>query len=111
MTGITFEQMPEAISRVLAELSELKGLLKQQKELQGTTPSDHPLTIQQAAELLKLSVPTIYGLVHRAEIPHSKKGKRLYFNNAELLEWIQSGRRKTTAEIVAEAVKGNGLNR
>jgi excisionase family DNA binding protein len=64
---------------------------------------DQLLTIQPAAELLHLSVPTMYTLVSKGEIPVSKKGKRLYFSKQELTSWIKSGRKKTSAEIAAEA--------
>jgi len=74
------------------------------QNITDTPQQDELLTIQQAAEILKLSVPTIYGLVSRTEIPHAKKGKRLYFSKLELLEWVQSGRKKTNAEIAAAAV-------
>lgn len=74
-----------------------------QKNIAEASQQDELLTIQQAAEILKLSVPTIYGLVSRTEIPHAKKGKRLYFSKQELLDWVQSGRKKTNAEIAADA--------
>ena len=47
---------------------------------QTVEPTDQPeqlLTVQQAAELLNLSVPTLYGYTQRAEIPVCKRGKRL----------------------------------
>ncbi len=74
----------------------------------GNAPSTQPetdqlLTIQQAAELISLSVPTLYTLVHKAEIPVSKRGKRLYFSKQELTDWIKAGRKKTVAEINSEA--------
>ncbi len=65
--------------------------------------ADQLLTVQQAAEILCLSVPTIYGLVSKAEIPVSKKGKRLYFSKQELIAWIKTGRKKTLEEIASEA--------
>lgn len=61
------------------------------------------LTIKEAAALLSLSVPTIYGLVSRAEIPVNKQGKRLYFSKQELIAWIKAGRKKTSAEIAEQA--------
>jgi len=77
----------------------------QNKAISGNAEpeQDQLLTIQQAAELLNLSVPTIYGLVSRSVIPVSKKGKRLYFSKQELLNWIKEGRKKTKGEIEAEA--------
>lgn len=46
---------------------------------------------------------TVYGWVHGNIIPHNKKGKRLFFKKSEIDEWLQSGRRKTSAEIARDA--------
>lgn len=62
-------------------------------------PASDVLSIEKAAELLKLSKTTIYGLVNRRSIPHSKKGKRLYFSKDDLIEWMKSGKRRTRQEI------------
>jgi excisionase family DNA binding protein len=61
------------------------------------------LTIQEAAEFLTLSVPTIYSKVSKNEIPFMKKGKRLYFSRIELLEYVKQGRSKSNTEIEQEA--------
>lgn len=66
-------------------------------------PKDELLTVQEAAQFLKLTVPTIYSKVSRNELPVMKKGKRLYFSQKELLEYLQTGRKKTNTEIAAEA--------
>jgi len=55
--------------------------------------------VKRAAEFLLLSVPTIYGLVHKRSIPHYKKGKRLYFVKCELIKWVFESKRKTFIEI------------
>ena len=65
--------------------------------------ADQLFTIQQAADFLTLSVPTLYNLVSRKEIPYMKKGKRLYFSKEELTSWLKSGRKQTMAEIQTEA--------
>ena len=67
--------------------------------------NENLLTIKQAATFLTLSVPTIYGLVQRSEIPVNKRGKRLYFSEVELTDWIKQGRKKTNEEINKEADK------
>ena len=56
-----------------------------------------------AIELTGLAKPTIYGLVSERKIPHSKRGKKLYFSRFELLEWLTNGKRKTRDEIAVEA--------
>ena len=67
--------------------------------------SDEILIISQVAELLNLSVPTIYDLVHHRKIPYFKMAgqKRLYFKRSVIFDWLDSGRRKTYREIEKEA--------
>ena len=101
---ITFENLPKAVTQLTNDVSELKRLLLE-KSSQHTPEVDELLTIQQAGELLKLSVPTLYGYVQRAEIPVCKRRKRLYFSKLDLLSWIKQGRKKTLAETASEADK------
>jgi len=57
------------------------------------------LTIKEAAKFLDFTVPTVYAKVSRGELPVMKRGKRLYFSNIELVEYLKAGRKKTNAEI------------
>ena len=101
--SISFENLPEAVGQLVEKVNSIESLL-QKLQFESKQPEHSELlTIQQAAEIIKLSVPTIYGLVSRMEIPYSKKGKRLYFSKQELLEWVKAGRKKTNAEIAAAA--------
>jgi excisionase family DNA binding protein len=100
---ITFEQLPKAINLLFIKLENIERLLQNANSQQIET--DNLLTIQQAAEILRLSVPTIYGLVSRSQIPCMKKGKRLYFSTKELTDWIKTGRKKTVSEVEIEASK------
>lgn len=101
MKSITFEQLPSAVSQLHEKLINIEQILLNQEN--GQTHEDQILTIQKAAELINLSVPTIYGLVQRRAIPVSKQGKRLYFSRDELIAWIKQGRKKTAQEISEEA--------
>lgn len=56
-----------------------------------------------ASRVTGKAVPTIYDLVHKRLIPHSKRGKDLYFSKSELLQWLKDGKRKTQSEIALEA--------
>lgn len=100
MEQYTFEQLPKAVAQLYEKLNTIENLLINQTNQPET---DQLLTIQQAGELIKLTVPTLYGYVRRNEIPFSKKGKRLYFSKQELTDWIKQGRKKTITEINAEA--------
>lgn len=75
--------------------------LQNHKPPQAATPPsdlDQLLSIKDAADLLRLSVPTLYGYVHRSEIPVSKRGNRLYFIKGDLLAWVKQGRKQTSTE-------------
>lgn len=56
-------------------------------------------TIELAVALTGLKKKTIYNLVYKRMIPHSKKGKRLYFDEEELTQWVKKGKRKTLDEL------------
>jgi excisionase family DNA binding protein len=62
------------------------------------------LDIRQAADFLKLKVTTLYEKTSQKTIPHFKKGNKLYFNRVALIEWLNSGRVKTSKEIESEAL-------
>jgi excisionase family DNA binding protein len=99
---ITFEKLPQAVTQLFDKLETIERLLISQNN-NPQPEEDKLLTIREAAEILHLSVPTVYGLVQRAEVPVCKRGKRLYFPKQELVSWIMSGRKKTVSEIDAEA--------
>ena len=48
--------------------------------------------IELAQEITRLSKARIYALVSQRGICHSKRGNKLYFNRAELLEWVAAGK-------------------
>lgn len=103
MENLVFTQLSIAeLQQIFRQ--ELKSFFENNKQSnQNPSETDQLLTIQEAGALLTLSVPTLYGLVHRAAIPVSKKGKRLYFSKYELTEWIKAGRKLTLTEIDSKA--------
>jgi excisionase family DNA binding protein len=100
--NITFNDLPKAVSEIHNKLENIEQQLLKITN-QSFDEEDALLTVKEAAKLLSLSVPTIYGLVSRSQLPCLKKGKRLYFLKQELLNWIKSGRKKTVEEIQQEA--------
>ncbi len=102
MDKITFETLPAAVTQLWQKLNDIEQLLLN-VNAHTPTETDQLLTIDEAAQLIKLTKPTIYGLVSKSEIPVNKKGKRLYFSKQELIEWVMSGRKKTHSEMAADA--------
>lgn len=99
--NLTFDQLPQAVTMLSKQVSELTRLITEKQ--QTTETPERLLTVQETADFLTLSVPTIYTKVSRGELPVMKRGKRLYFSSTELLEYLKKGRKKTNAEIEAEA--------
>lgn len=107
MTEITFNELPKVVSQLAEKLNNIERLLLAQNN--GKEPeTDKFFSIKEAAEFINLSVPTVYGLVHRSAIPCMKRNKRLYFSKFELKEWISSGRKQTISEIKADAISSLG---
>jgi excisionase family DNA binding protein len=105
----------ESISARLSSIETLLLDLKHQppKSIATELP-ENPIPIQDAAQFLGLTVPTMYSKVSKGELPVTKRGKRLYFFRSELLKYLKEGHKKSNAEIEAEAEaylsnKKNGL--
>ncbi len=76
------------------------------EETKNDIPPDQQeeiLTIKQAAEVVKLAVPTLYKLCGEKNIPHLKKGGKLLFLRKEIIKWVEEGRQKTKREIRLDA--------
>ena len=90
---ITFDKLPQAITYLTKQVAELKLLVS---VLQPSPLEKHVLVeIDDACRIIKKAKPTIYALVRKGLLPSYKKGKKLYFYEDELLEWIENGRRNT----------------
>ena len=90
---ITFDKLPEAIAYLINEVSQLRKLVEEKQR--PTVNKRVPIEIDEACKIIKKAKPTIYTLVRKGLLPCYKHGKKLYFYEDELLEWIDKGRRKT----------------
>lgn len=98
---ITFETLPEAVTNLQETVKNIERLLLV-KSKENEPQAEELLTVQGAAKFLSLSVPTIYGLIHKGEIPVMKRSKRCYFSKTELINYLKQGRKKTVLEIAIE---------
>ena len=91
-----------------ARLSNIENLLLDIKHIpvQIAQPEvDELLTVQDTAKFLTLSVPTVYSLISKGELPVMKRSKRCYFSKIELINYLKQGRKKTFTETSVEAEK------
>jgi hypothetical protein len=84
-SGVDYAQFFDDLRAVIrCEVKLAAGLLGAAPEVGG---------IGLAQEVTRLSKARIYALVSARDIPHSKRGNRLYFNRGELIEWVSAGKR------------------
>jgi predicted DNA-binding transcriptional regulator AlpA len=57
----------------------------------------------EAAAFLNVAMPTFYEYTSKNQIPYFKKFKKIYCRKSDLIKWLESGKRKTQAEIQQEA--------
>lgn len=76
----------------------LLGELINLKPSENNTPKEL-LTIKEAAEFLHLSVATLYSMNCRNLIPMLKVSGKVYYRRSTLIEWLNSGERKTKAQL------------
>lgn len=103
---ITFENLPKAVAHLVKEIAEIKLMIQNVEEYESKEKSI-PIGIEEVSQLIGKAKPTIYALVRQRKIPCYKYGKKLYFFEEELLEWISKGKKKTIQEIESEALKFN----
>jgi hypothetical protein len=54
--------------------------------------------IELAQEVTRSSKARLYALVSARQIPHAKRGNKLYFTRAELQAWVTSGKRGSSKQ-------------
>ena len=82
---------------ILNKLSAIESLLE------ATNPTK-PLTLKEAAEFLDLSQSHLYKLTSERKIPHFKpNGKKIYFDEYELVQWLKRKPTRTLEETEEKA--------
>lgn len=98
---ISFENLPKAVAHLVSEVAEIKTLVEK-GQTPAVIPKRIPIGIEEACQLIGKAKPTIYTLVRKRLLPCYKNGKKLYFFEDELLEWMAKGKKKTMQEIESE---------
>lgn len=99
MKTIHFEEMPQWMAQLdekVDALTETVRQLYQELAKSPTTPAapEQMVTIQQAAQILQLSVSRVRTLVQEGRVPCYKPGRNLLFRPSELHQWLTDSRRK-----------------
>lgn len=92
-----FKELDERLSNIESILFEIKQMPNKEQS------KDKLLTVHEVAKLLKIAPATIYAKVSDNTLPFMKQGKRLYFLESDIIEYLKQSRNKTNAEIEEEA--------
>ncbi len=105
-TDISFNDMPKALAYLIGKVDKLETLLSVQTTVK-VEPSDRWFNLQELCEYLpdRPAKQTVYGWIGQHAVPYHKKGKKLQFLKSEIDAWLKSDKRKTAAELHAEAVQ------
>ncbi len=98
---ITFDKLPQAVGYLTEQMEQIRQMVAALQP--QASPDKHRLIeIEEACKITRKAKPTIYTLVRKGLIPAYKRGKKLYFYEDELLQWIESGRKEIQAMSLQE---------
>jgi len=102
---LSFNDVPRAVAHLINKVDKIETLLYGQTCVSAPTAADQWLNLNDLCEYHPdhPAKPTVYAWIGQRSIPYHKKGKKLMFLKSEIDNWLKEGRRKTAAEIQAEA--------
>jgi excisionase family DNA binding protein len=102
---ISFNDMPQALAYLISKVDKLETLLNVSMSQSYCPESDRWFNLQELCDYLpdRPARQTVYSWVGQRLIPYHKKGKKLQFLKSEVDNWLKSDKRKSLAEIQAEA--------
>jgi len=100
--------MENPFQPILEELGSIKLLLQKiqqdrDKDHPDTTASRKILSLTEFCEYAGLTKQTAYKLTSAQKVPHSKRGKRLYFDRDKVDAWLLENQVATQSEILKKA--------
>ena len=92
----TEEQVHQVVDEVLRRLGSTAALQEPEHLDNSTSQQSSPgtkmtLSVREAAELIGISKPKMYELIHSNEIPSIHVGKKIVIARQALMEWLSEG--------------------
>jgi excisionase family DNA binding protein len=86
-------ELPEGT--ILVNRTDLKEVLQEMLvEVQVENVKEEIMTIREAADYLKVSVPTIRNMIANKEIPFFQRGQVIRLNRWDVKEWLRNNSKK-----------------
>lgn len=90
-------KMENPFELIMNKLTEIENLIKQENV--NTTATEEILNLENASHYVGISKSTIYKYTSSREIPHFKRGKKLFFKKVELDDWLTTNKINSREEI------------
>ena len=92
----TEEQIHQVVDEVLRRLGSTAALQEPEYLDNSTSQQSSPgtkmtLSVREAAELIGISKPKMYELIHSNEIPSIHVGKKIVIARQALMDWLSEG--------------------
>ena len=84
---------------ILERLDNIEKKLDQLQKNKDEDSINELLSVDEVANYLNYAKASIYGLVHKRELPYIKTGKKLLFKKKDIDRWIEDRKGKTKSDI------------
>ena len=95
--SLSFDSLPQAVAELLGEVSSMKALLLQSlhngQNQQKKENTHRLMSVEEAAEYLRMPKNTLYIKLQSGEVPASKLGKCWKIYQDELDKWLEVNRK------------------
>ena len=94
-SNITFNDLPWVVAELRDEVVGMKKMLSrlQDENVQRKENTHRPMSVDEAADYLKMPLRTLYMKLADGTIPATKPGKRYVLYQDELDKWLECNRR------------------
>ena len=110
-TELTFNDLPQVVAQLRDEVMGMRTLLiklQEENRKQQVRENRHkPMTVEEAAEYMRIPLGTLYMKLGDGTIPATKPGKRYVLYQDELDKWLEANRKNAvplTADEENEAI-------
>ena len=94
-SNLTFNDLPRVVAELRDEVVGMKKMLSrlQDENVQRKENTHRPMSVDEAADYLKMPLRTLYMKLSDGTIPATKPGKRYVLYQDELDKWLECNRR------------------
>ncbi len=92
---LTFNDLPQVVAELRNEVIGMKQMLTnlQKEKGQHKENTHRPMSVEEAADYLKIPLRTLYMKLGNGTIPATKPGKRYVLYQDELDKWLECNRK------------------